>query len=92
MSFLVSGCSYFATNEANADNYSIALSEAKISIYKAIKADNEWRDSRKILDQSIKAAEAGDFAKAIKLANQAGRQGELAFAQSESQKNAGPIQ
>ncbi len=63
---------------------------AKKTLQAANKAGYQWRDSGKILKKAEKAAAAGDFKKAAKLANQAREQGEFALAQSIEQANAGP--
>lgn len=89
--FLVSGCSSYETKEANLENYKSTLLAAQMSLDKAKKANYEWRDSRKFLQQAEKAAKAGDFSKAIELAAFAGRQGDLAVKQSIEQKDAGPM-
>jgi len=86
---LATGCSGYGTKEASPENYNSAHAKAKISIANAKKAHYEWRDSGKILKAAEKAAKAGDYATATKLANKAGRQGELAVKQAEAQKNAG---
>lgn len=44
-------------------------------------AGNEWRDSKKILKSAKEAAESGDYKKALKLANKAKSQYEMAAAQ-----------
>jgi len=50
----------------------------------------EWRDTGKIIKKAKKAMKAGEFGKAVKLANKAKRQSTHALAQYEEQKNAGP--
>ena len=75
---------------ATADTYKAAVASAKTSIKKAKSVGFEWRDSGKILKKADKAAKSGDFTTATKLANKARKQGELALAQAELQKNAGP--
>ena len=87
---LVTGCAGNSANVATQEDYNQAVVDAKAAIKKAKSARYEWRDSGKILKQAEKAAKAGDFNKAVKLANKAMRQGQYALAQSEQQKNAGP--
>ena len=91
---LLTGCasSVVEPPKAVADEatYKIALSDAIISVKKAQKTHFEWRDTTKILKNADKAAQSGDFETAIKLAQQAKKQAELAVLQSEQQKNAGP--
>ncbi len=67
-----------------------AKKEAVAAIDKAKAAGFEWRDSRKILKKAEKAEKAGDHKKALKLANQAKKQGIDAVAQSNTQTSAGP--
>ena len=54
----------------------------------ARKAGFEWRDTRKMLRQARKLAKKGEYAKAVELANRAGRQGELGLIQAEEQESA----
>jgi len=75
---------------ATKEDYLVAFNDAKAALKKAGKAKNEWRDSGKILIKAAKAAKTGDFKTATKLALQAKRQGELAYAQSQTEANAGP--
>jgi hypothetical protein len=50
----------------------------------------EWRDADKFIEDAKKAAAEGDKEKALSLANEAKSQGDLAYEQGLSQKNAGP--
>jgi len=86
VSVLVSGCASYGTQEY----YNSAIVDAKKSLKTANKANYEWRDSGKILDKADKAAQAGDFLTATKLADEAKYQGDMALAQSKVQENAGP--
>jgi len=70
--------------------YEQAVKDAKAAIKQAASVGHEWRDSGKILKNAAKAADAGDYAKAIKLANEAKREGELGHKQAMAEKNAGP--
>lgn len=81
------GCSM---GTRTAEDYQEALADAKVAVQKASKVNYEWRDTGKILKKAEAAAKAGDFDKAVELANRAERQGELAFAQYHQQRNAGP--
>ena len=57
------------------------------------KADSvgfEWRDAQKMIKQAKAAAEKGDNAKAMKLAEKARKQGELGYQQYLDQRSAGP--
>jgi len=75
---------------ANKSDFNKATTAAKAAISKAKAANYEWRDSGKILKAANKAAKAGNYKKAVKLANKARRQGDLALAQSKAQAGAGP--
>ncbi len=90
---LLSGCATTGSSDSTAatlESYKTAVTAAQTSIKTAKKANYEWRDSGKILKKAAKAAKSGDFDKALKLANKAKRQGEIALAQAKSQANAGP--
>ena len=82
------GCS---SGTKTADDYNMALTDAKSAIAKVKNVGYEWRDTGKILKQAEEAAKAGDYNKATSLANKAKRQGEQAYLQYEQQKNAGPM-
>jgi hypothetical protein len=84
---LAVGCSGYGTKMAGPEDYNKARANAITSLDGASKLHNEWRDSRKILDESEKAAKEGDFAKAVQLADKAKRQGDLAILQASSQKS-----
>lgn len=66
-----------------------AKAAAQAEIKAAGKVGGEWRDSGKLLKKAEAAAAAGDFAKAIKLANQAEAQGRMGQQQAAEQANAG---
>lgn len=91
---LLSGCAMYGTSDApvepTKDNYNLALASANKSIKAAVQANYVWRDSGKILKKADKAAKKGDFKTAIKLANKAKRQGDMALAQFKEQADAGP--
>jgi len=50
----------------------------------------QWRDSAKMIKQAEAAAEKGDNATALELAETARKQGELGYQQYLDQRNAGP--
>jgi len=91
---LLSGCASNGSSEGSVEatkaNYNSALAEANKSLKAAAQANYVWRDSGKILKKADKAAKNGDFKTAIKLANKAKRQGDMALAQSKTEANAGP--
>jgi hypothetical protein len=67
-----------------------AKKAATTEIDNAKAAGFEWRDSRKILKKAEEAEKAGKHSDAMKLANQAKKQGIDAVAQAKVQVNAGP--
>jgi len=75
---------------ANKNDYTKAAADAKASIKKAADANYEWRDSGDMLKKADEAAKKGDYDTAIKLANKAKEQGDLAVAQAKAQAGAGP--
>ncbi len=87
---IATGCAGTATKTVSVEDYTKAMSDAKAAIQKARSVNYEWRDSGKILKKAAKLAKAGNYAKALKLALKAKQQGELAYAQSIDQKDAGP--
>ena len=76
--------------------YEAALASAQAAVDKAASVGGEWRDIRhkkskkKYLPSAVKAAEAGDYAKAMKLLEIVQFQAEAGYKQAMSQKNAGP--
>lgn len=89
-SILLTGYASAGTANSTQEDYNTAVADAKKSLKTAGKANYEWRDSGKILKQADKAAKAGDFTGATKLANKAKRQGDLALEQSKLYADAGP--
>ncbi|MCW8934556.1 MAG: SoxXA-binding protein [Gammaproteobacteria bacterium] len=91
---LLSGCASNGTSDntaaATKAGYNAALISANKSLKAAVEANYVWRDSIKILHKADKAAKKGDYETAIKLANKAKRQGDLALEQSKTEANAGP--
>lgn len=91
---LIAGCA--STGEmaeekmGGAMDFDSLAKEAAAAIKKASSAGGEWRDSEKFLKQAKSAAKAGDMDKAMKLVNKAKSQGEMAYSQAKSQKDAGP--
>lgn len=66
-----------------------AIADAEAARKKAASVDGEWRDTGKMIKQAEEAGAAGDFAKGIKLANEAQKQGELGYDQAMHEKGAG---
>ena len=75
----------FANTATEADQ---AIKDATAAADKAASVGGEWRDTRKIIEKAQDAAESGDSAAAVKLANKAKAQAELGYAQAMSQKDA----
>ena len=74
---------------ANDEATFVAAYNAAVAARKAAaKVGYEWRDTKKLLRQARKLAEKGKLEKAIVLANQAKRQGELGLMQAEEQEAA----
>jgi len=67
-----------------------AIAAAKAATAKVKKVNYEWRDTGKMIKKAEAALASGDIAKAVKLAKKAERQSLNAWAQYESQRNAGP--
>ncbi|MCW8899755.1 MAG: SoxXA-binding protein [Gammaproteobacteria bacterium] len=68
----------------------MAIKAAQATNNKAKSVYAEWRDTGDLLKDAAEAQKKGDFDKAVKLANKAGKQAENALAQYESQKNVKP--
>ena len=67
--------------------YVNALQAAIKAEYQAASVNNEWRDTRNILNSANEAAESGDFAKASQLANRAKAQYMMAAKQVKNNEN-----
>ncbi|MFP3873967.1 MAG: hypothetical protein ACLFQT_03790 [Thiohalophilus sp.] len=67
-----------------------AISAAKSELNKAKQLNYAWRDSGKMIKAAEKAAKEGEYDKAVDLANEARKQGELAQSQHNEQKDSGP--
>jgi len=75
-----------AASAADADAAIAAAEEARA---KAASVDSEWRDTAKMIKKAKALTESGDIDGAIKLADQAKRQGENGYAQGVAEKDAG---
>jgi hypothetical protein len=64
--------------------------QAEDALKKAVEARTAWRDTEQFLQNAKEAAATGDYAKAISLAKKAQFEGEAAYRQHESERNAGP--
>jgi hypothetical protein len=74
---------------AAADNagFEAAYNAAEAARKKAAEVEYEWNTTAPLLQKAQDAAAAGDFDKAIKLADEAKKQGDLAYAQSQNEAN-----
>ena len=68
-----------------------AIGAAEKARKAADKVGYEWRDTAKLIKQARAAAKKKNYTQAIKLANEAKKQGDNALAQYHDQKNAGSI-
>lgn len=91
---LAMSSSAFAASKADAAK---AIAEANAANDAAKKLGFEWRDVRwkkakkPLLKQAEDAMKKGDYNKAVKLANEAKKHGELAQQQAKAEANAGPL-
>ncbi len=82
---LITGC---ASTEEAADDSSLAeqaIADAKAANAEAKAVNYEWRDTGKLIKKAEEKLAAGDDAAAIKLANQAEEQANIAVAQAASE-------
>ncbi len=71
--------------QADAAMASEAIAKAEAARKKAASVNGEWRDTGKFIKNAKKAAEAGDYAKAVRLAKKAENEGNLGYQQAVSQ-------
>ncbi len=67
-----------------------AIGAASAALKKADSVGFAWRDTGKLIKSAQAAADKGDTAQAMALAEQARKQGESAYQQYLDQRNAGP--
>lgn len=72
---------------ADAEAFTEALAAAKAAEKGAAEVNSEWRDTGKLIKKAEAAAKAGDYGKAIDLANEARRQGYLGHKQALDQRD-----
>jgi hypothetical protein len=70
-------------NPADAEK---AITDAKAAMAAAKKLNNEWRDTDDMMKLAEEAQGAGDYLKAVELANKARRQADNAVAQANSER------
>ena len=73
-------------NAATAEDFKAAHEAAEAARKGAAALKYEWRDTGKMIKKAKALAEKGEFDKAVKLANKAREQGELAQAQAKEQE------
>ena len=72
----------------DAEAFKAAYEAAEAARKAAAKVGFEWRDTRRMILLAKKLAEEGKYARAIRLANRAKRQGELGVMQAREQETA----
>jgi hypothetical protein len=90
--FGLAGCAGQGTKQAavaDQASYEAALAEANAEVKKAKAANGAWRDMGKFLKQADEAAKAGDYAKAIKLADKVKFQAQMGQKQAAAEANVG---
>jgi len=98
LALLIAGCNATTPSKPMSmkEQYEAALARTQAAVEKAASVEGEWRDIRwkkskkRYLPNAIKAAEAGDYEKALKLLGIAEFQAKMGYQQAISQKNAGP--
>ena len=71
---------------SDATEYKLELAKAKATLSEAETKVQLWSTSEILLEEAVKAATAGDYELAVKLAVEARLQGELAVATAEREK------
>lgn len=74
------------TMAANKKTAEAAIAAAETSRKNAASVEGEWRDTGKMIKKAEAAMKEGNFAKAVKLANSAKRQGKYGYEQAVAQK------
>ena len=72
----------------DAETFKAAYEAGQAARKAARRVGFEWRDTKKMLRRAKKLAEKGEYAQAIKLANQAKHQGEQGVVQAREQEGA----
>lgn len=84
---LLTSVSIPAQASADAEAFGQSLQAAKAAQKRAASVKGEWRDTGKLIKKAEAAAKEGKYDEAIKLADQARRQGYLGHRQAVSQRN-----
>lgn len=90
--WLLAGCAGIGgeSAEQTQQRYAQAMAEAQTAYDKVYAVEFSWRDTQDLMKAAQKAAEKGEYDKAIALANQSRKESELAYNQYLEQKGAGP--
>ena len=90
----ISACAQMKAHEVPGGEDQVSFNQmyqqAEAALQKASEANNAWSTTEETLDEAKQAAAKADYAAAIKLAERAKWESEMALSQAESQKNAGP--
>jgi len=84
---LVAGCASTPDEGATQETAEQAIADAKATNAQAKDMNAEWRDTAKIIASAEDALAAGDYDKAVELANKAQRQAENAMQQAKSEQD-----
>jgi outer membrane lipoprotein-sorting protein len=96
VTILLGGCASTSTSEAQSTPaeqmaaFQKSYDRVQVAVERADSVGGEWRDTDKLMASAKAAAEAGDFAKAQKLLDQAMSEAENAYNQAMAQKGVGP--
>jgi len=85
---LVAACG--APQKHTKNDAAAAIMAAEAENKKAKKVKFEWRDTGKIIKKAKAAAKDGEFDEAVKQANKAKKQAQMAMQQYKASKRAGP--
>ena len=86
---LLTSVSIPAQASADAEAFEQSLQAAKAAQKRAASVKGEWRDTGKLIKKAQAAAKEGNYEKAIKLADEARRQGYLGHRQAINQRDVG---
>ncbi|MDR9435446.1 MAG: hypothetical protein RI563_01110 [Thiohalophilus sp.] len=90
--WLLAGCAGIGGEpaEQTQQRYEQAMAAAQSAYDKVYAVEFAWRDTEDLMKAAKKAAEKGEYDKAIELANQSRQESEIAYNQYLEQKGAGP--
>jgi len=90
LSLTLTACGSSPDTSHNKDDATSSILAAENANKKAKKVNYEWRDTGKIIKKAKKAQKEGNFDMAVKLADKAKRQAQLAYKQYLEQREAKP--